>query len=131
MYALLICAVGATVKVSVSLYPVPNYLTAAVRTLRRHGLNCALKAIKNMRFARCSNLKCPVILVATGFTACHCYFLLLLSQIKWLSENNYASDVPKDPPELVRPDDSMSHKIIALREDMNRATQNGETRDRS
>jgi len=85
MYALLICAVGATVKVSVSLYPVPNYLTAAVRTLRRHGLNCALKAIKNMRFARCSNLKCLVILVATGFTQRAIVISSFLVKQHWLS----------------------------------------------
>jgi hypothetical protein len=89
----LIRAVSTTVKHAAGLYSVPNYLTAAVRTLRRHGLNCTLKAIKNMRFARCSNLECLVIVIATGFTACHRYFLLpKLNNIG--SVNDYASDVP-------------------------------------
>jgi hypothetical protein len=75
-YSFLIRAVGATVKDTFRLYSVPNYLTAAVRALRRHRLNCALKAIKNMRLARCSNFECLVIVIATGFTTCHRYFLL-------------------------------------------------------
>ena len=62
---------GATVKDPIGLYSMPDYLTAAVRTLRGHGLNCTLKAIKHMRLARCNNFECFVIFIATGFTACH------------------------------------------------------------
>src|SRR6266542_6591389 len=81
----LIRAVSTTVKDAAGLYSVPNYLTAAVRTLRRHGLNCTLKAIKNMRFARCSNLECLVILVATGFTQRAIVISSFLVKQHWLS----------------------------------------------
>src|SRR5919106_1052135 len=77
---LLIRAMRATVEYSVGLNSMADYFTAAMRTLRRHGLNCALKAIKNMRLSRCNNLEGLVIFIATGFTACHRDFLLLVKQ---------------------------------------------------
>jgi hypothetical protein len=90
----LICAVSATVEYSVGLYSMADYFTAAMRTLRRHSLNCALKAIKNMRFARCSNLECLVIVIATGFTTCHRYFLLSKLNKIGFHKNDHASNVP-------------------------------------
>src|SRR5919109_1718792 len=37
-------------------------------------MNCALKAIENVRLARYSDLKRLIIFIAAGFTACHCEF---------------------------------------------------------
>jgi hypothetical protein len=79
-------AVRATVKNSVGLYSMPYYLAAAAHTLRGHRLNCAFKAIKNMRLARCSNLERLVIFITTGFTACHINFLRLWDLIRQLDK---------------------------------------------
>jgi hypothetical protein len=88
-------AVSATEEYSVGFYSMADYFTAAVRTLRRHGLNCTLKTIKKMRFARCTNLEFPIIVIATGFTACHQYFPpSQLTRYLASFEDNYASDVP-------------------------------------
>ena len=54
------------------------HFTAAVRTLWGHGLDCTLKAIKNVELSRCNNFKCFVVLIATSFTACHREVLLSL-----------------------------------------------------
>jgi hypothetical protein len=63
--------VGATVKAFVGFYSMPNDFAAAMRALWRHRLNCALKAIEDMRLASRNNLKCFVVLITAGFTACH------------------------------------------------------------
>src|SRR5437899_5830976 len=70
-YPFLIRAVSTTVKDSVALYSMTDYLTAAARAFWGYRLDCTLKAIANMRLARCSNLECLVIFIATGFTVCH------------------------------------------------------------
>jgi hypothetical protein len=64
-------AVGATKERSVGFDSVTDNFTAAVRALRRHRLDGTLKAIKDMRLARCGNLKCFIVFIATSFTLCH------------------------------------------------------------
>jgi hypothetical protein len=64
---------SATIESSIGFDSVANDLTAAVRALWGHGLNGALKTIKDMRLARCSNLECFVVFIATRFTASHGY----------------------------------------------------------
>jgi hypothetical protein len=70
-----------------------DYLASAVRTLRRHGLNGALKAIKNMRLACRRNLKRLIIVIATGFTACHRLVPPFMTQ--FICAGTYASHVPR------------------------------------
>ena len=79
-YSILIRAVSTTVENSLGFYPMSYHFTAAVRTLWGHGLDCTLKAIKNVELSRCNNFKCFVVLIATCFTACHRKVLLLLRQ---------------------------------------------------
>jgi hypothetical protein len=47
-YLLLVRAMGATVKDAVGLYSMADDFTAAVRTLRRHGLYRTLEAIEEV-----------------------------------------------------------------------------------
>ena len=82
VYAFLVCAVDATVKVVIGLDPMADDFAATMGTLRGHGLNCTLEAIKNMRFARCSNLECLVVFIASGFTASHLDSSFLVSSFR-------------------------------------------------
>jgi hypothetical protein len=68
----LIGAVGAAVKIFRSFYSVANDLATTAGTFRRHRLNGAFKAVKDVRLPARGNLEGFIVLVAASFTTCHC-----------------------------------------------------------
>jgi len=67
----LIGAVGAAVKIFRSFYSVANDLATTAGTFRRHRLNGAFKAVKDVRLPARGNLEGFIVLVAASFTTCH------------------------------------------------------------
>src|SRR5215211_5125296 len=62
---------SAAVDRATSLHTMPKNAALAVCARGRQRLNCALEAVKHMRFPRQRHLKRLVIVVATHFTLCH------------------------------------------------------------
>jgi flavoprotein len=69
--ALVAGAVRATVKSSLSLYAVPDDLTAAVATDRSERVNRAFKTIEGVRLPRRHDLEREIVIVPANFTPCH------------------------------------------------------------